>query len=98
MTNLGKVLIFSAVVAAAVLLRKKIREAICVLTNAGHDTYVVFDGDEMYQQCINCDYRTDGWDVTPNRNLFSCKGDCKVLKPSCKIGCKGADNAAVASA
>ena len=89
MTNFVKVIVFSAVITAVVMFRKKLRESFCILCNAGHDTYVVFAGDEIYQECINCGYKTDGWDVTANPNLFPCKGDCKVLKPSCKVNCKG---------
>lgn len=77
MNNFSKILIVSATITAAVAFRRAIRETLCILMNGGHETYVVFDGDRIYQECLGCGHRTAGWDVTINPKF---KVKAKIVK------------------
>jgi hypothetical protein len=43
--------------------RRKLRSALCVAWNGGHELYRAHDDTRMFQKCVHCEHETQGWTV-----------------------------------
>jgi hypothetical protein len=44
-------------------LRKRTRQALCVVINGGHELYRARTDTKLYQQCLLCGHETHGWTI-----------------------------------
>jgi hypothetical protein len=44
-------------------LGKKVRQALCTVTNGGHELYRARTDTRLFQQCLLCGYETHGWTI-----------------------------------
>lgn len=43
--------------------RRKLRHAVCLLLNGGHELYRARSDTKLFQECLLCGYQTPGWEI-----------------------------------
>lgn len=43
--------------------RRRLRHALCLIVNGGHELYKARTPTKLYQECLLCGYETPGWEI-----------------------------------